>query len=298
MIRIGIVGCAEHTHGKMWAKMLTSSESRDYGMQVTKLYDQDISVSMELADELGLAAVDSLEEMANAVDGVLITEAYPINYLKLARPFLERGMPVFLNRPFAASIAQAKQIIELAWAHDARIFSASALDYTRAAQKLKDALKSVDDVRYFSLITPTANYYWYLPHAIAVLNSVFGLSIEYVQASGIAISEMNEHEISKPLSMSVAYRKEAKYPALFGHITQLGGDIAWYGFKLKIITSNAELEEKTIDVGYEQLFHQMSVFFNTKKEPIPREEILHKTIVFHKMIESIQEGGIRKDIKE
>lgn len=49
--------------------------------------------------------------------------------LELARQALEAGKPVFINRPFTASIADAEEAVRLAWQNDAPLMCASSLEF-------------------------------------------------------------------------------------------------------------------------------------------------------------------------
>ena len=47
-------------------------------------------------------------------------------HYKYAKPFLEAGLPIFIDKPIACSISHAKKIIALAKRHHAPLMSASA----------------------------------------------------------------------------------------------------------------------------------------------------------------------------
>ncbi|MBD3176484.1 MAG: hypothetical protein GF320_14995 [Armatimonadia bacterium] len=173
-VRVGIVGCGPGTHGEVWARMLASPDGAHLGMVPTKVWDADADTARALAEECGTEAVATHLEAGEDVDGVLITELLPERYLELSRPFLERGMKVFYNRPFAGSIADAKEICRLAKEHGAPVYSASALYHTEAGAAARESLKEWSPVRLFTMTGPTDHIVFYLPHAIAALVSVLG----------------------------------------------------------------------------------------------------------------------------
>lgn len=74
--------------------------------------------------------VDRPEDMIGRVDAMLIEAVDGTVHLARARPFLERGIPCFVDKPFTCSAADAKALIELAARHKTFVFSSSSLRYS------------------------------------------------------------------------------------------------------------------------------------------------------------------------
>ena len=81
------------------------------------------------AKKLGIPLVDKPADMLGKVDGVIVASLDGSVHLERARPFLEAGLPVFVDKPFACSAAQARAIVDLAVRHKAPLFSSSSLRY-------------------------------------------------------------------------------------------------------------------------------------------------------------------------
>jgi hypothetical protein len=79
--------------------------------------------------EFGVPLVDKPEDMIGKVDGMLIESQEGGAHWASARPFLEAGIPCFIDKPFTCSTADARKIIELAAKKNVPIFSSSALRY-------------------------------------------------------------------------------------------------------------------------------------------------------------------------
>src|SRR5438270_6736312 len=80
-------------------------------------------------DELGVPVADRPEEMLGKIDGVLIEAVDGSVHLERARPFLQAGVPTFVDKPFATSLAAARELAHLAASHGAPLFSSSSLRY-------------------------------------------------------------------------------------------------------------------------------------------------------------------------
>jgi hypothetical protein len=82
----------------------------------------------EIAD-LGIPLVDRPEEMLGRVDGMLIESQEGGAHYARARPFLEAGLPCFIDKPFTCGVADAWRLVDLAERKGVPIFSASSLRF-------------------------------------------------------------------------------------------------------------------------------------------------------------------------
>lgn len=79
--------------------------------------------------KLGVPLVDKPEEMIGKVDAMLIEAVDGTVHWDRAKPFLEAGIPCYIDKPFTCSVADAKKIIELAEKKKVPVFSSSSLRY-------------------------------------------------------------------------------------------------------------------------------------------------------------------------
>ncbi|MBI2301354.1 MAG: Gfo/Idh/MocA family oxidoreductase [Armatimonadetes bacterium] len=77
-------------------------------------------------------AVDTPEAATEGVDAAFIADCNDegADHLALARPFLERGLPVFVDKPFARTLADAQELVRLSREHDTPLMSASLLGFS------------------------------------------------------------------------------------------------------------------------------------------------------------------------
>jgi predicted dehydrogenase len=105
------------------------------GARIVKVWDADTARAREFAATFrGVEVAGSLDEAASGIDGVLIVDAAGdgSDHLALARPFLERGIPAFIDKPFAESARSAREIVALARRHGAPLYSDSTLPHVLA----------------------------------------------------------------------------------------------------------------------------------------------------------------------
>lgn len=139
MTTIGVIGI-ENSHTTHFVRHL-NTEDRHPGVRVTTLVGGEPDRQAELK-ELG-AITDVVAEpsdLIGKVDAAIISTRDGGLHAKQALPLLETGMPVLVDKPLAASVADAKAMIDAAKANNALLLSSSAL---RAVPEMAD-LSQVD----------------------------------------------------------------------------------------------------------------------------------------------------------
>ncbi len=102
------------------------------GVRIVKVWDRDPAKAQEFARTYHIPVVAArVEEMAEGVDGVLLVDAVGdgSDHLRLVRPFLEKGIPAFVDKPFADTTANAEAIAELARKYSAPVYTSSTLPH-------------------------------------------------------------------------------------------------------------------------------------------------------------------------
>jgi len=291
-VKIGLVGCEKQiTHSWAWAELMSGPEGASIGMRVAKVWDTKPDAAQAFAQAFDAQHVSDLAQVGEGVDGVLITEPLPDRFPELGRPFLEAGQRVFFNRPFAASMDDAREIVRLAEAHDARIYSGSALHYTDAGDKAREKLAGIGDIRIFNATGPTGYTLWYLPHVVACLYNVLGPGVSFVRTLSIAPVPSEPNQTSAPIVAYAEYGPDSPIGSARGVLEMTGPDTDWYGFRLKVYGTKDELEEVHYEVSYVRLLQTMAEFFRTGVEPFTHEELLEQMALVYAILRSAELGG-------
>ncbi len=131
-----------------------------------------------------------LEEATEDVDAAFIAccDLDGSDHLKLAAPFLSRGIPTFVDKPFAATLKDAKAMIALAKKHRTPLMSASLLSYTDQVDWL---LRRKDEIGPWCLGLVKGYNGWGsksglegITHGVALALATFGYGVEWVQSMG------------------------------------------------------------------------------------------------------------------
>ncbi|WP_053202098.1 Gfo/Idh/MocA family oxidoreductase [Jiangella muralis] len=135
-MRIGVVG-TESSHVDHFLRLL--NVERRYGdARVVALAGGDTERNRALAAAAAGAPhlVDAPRDLVGAVDAVLICSRDGRAHRAEAVPLIEAGLPVFVDKPLAASAADATAIVDAARAHGVPLYEGSALRFVPAITEL------------------------------------------------------------------------------------------------------------------------------------------------------------------
>src|SRR5262249_54090969 len=122
------------------------------GFQIARVWDEDRRSAEVFARVFhGRPEVcESFEEVSDDVDLVFIADCNGdgSDHLKLATPGLKKGVPTFVDKPLANSLADAKKIQALARKHRAPVMSLSILQTNPATARVKQRLAEVGKVSF------------------------------------------------------------------------------------------------------------------------------------------------------
>jgi predicted dehydrogenase len=125
-MRIGLVG-TESDHAADFLRMINRLE-RSPGDRIVAIWGEEAGRSEELVAQFGqVAVVASPDDMAGEVDAALLVGRNGNLHRAQAQPFLGAGLPVFIDKPLACSLADAKAILDAARRSGSLVMSASAL---------------------------------------------------------------------------------------------------------------------------------------------------------------------------
>jgi len=129
---------------------------------------------------LGVEIVDSIDELLRRVDVVLLMSVDGRPHLAQARPVIAAGKPLFIDKPMAASLADAVEIFRLAREHHVPCFSSSALRFTSGFQAIRQKQSPLGDVRSCVAWSPLhlephhPDLFWYGIHGVETLYTIMG----------------------------------------------------------------------------------------------------------------------------
>jgi len=209
-------------------------------------------------EDWGIPLVAKPAEMIGKVDGMLIEGVQGASHLPRARPFLEAGIPCFIDKPFTNSVADGRKLIELSEKHKAPIFSSSSLRYAPEVTQFQADPKSskLTGVLVYgpaSLHEGNPGLLHYGIHAVEMLFALMGPGCDRVACT---------HEAG--VDVVVGHWKDGRVATLRGLRAGKSGVFGFLAFSDQGVAH--------VGVGtqfiYRELLKQIVKFFNEKRSPL------------------------------
>lgn len=128
MTDIGLVGI-ENSHTTHFTHLL-NVEQRYPDTRVSAVVGDTPERTAELTMLGDIAVVvDEPADLVGRIDAAIVSTRDGAKHLQHTRPLLDAGIPVLVDKPLAASVADAREIISLAEADGTPLLSGSALRY-------------------------------------------------------------------------------------------------------------------------------------------------------------------------
>jgi predicted dehydrogenase len=151
------------------------------GARVTHIWTDDPADAPKVAAASLIANVVSQpEEVIGQVDAAIIATDDGNDHVRRARPFIEAGLPTFIDKPMATNIADLRQFVQ--WHREDRIMlSTSGMRYA-PEMRLSDAQRAhLGDLRWITSFT-CKTWERYGIHALEAVEPLLGTGFLTVQA--------------------------------------------------------------------------------------------------------------------
>ncbi|MFN3487200.1 MAG: Gfo/Idh/MocA family oxidoreductase, partial [Planctomycetota bacterium] len=130
----------------------------------------------QLQEKFGIEIVDSIEELCRKVDAVMIMSVDGRPHLEQARPVFAARKRLFIDKPLAGSLRDAREIARLARESATPFFSASSLRFADSVTRTQSdpALGRILGCDAFSPATLEPHHpdlFWYGVHGVEILFS-------------------------------------------------------------------------------------------------------------------------------
>jgi hypothetical protein len=270
-IRIGIVG-TDTSHVPAFTKMLNDASAPNHiaGARVVAAYkggSPDVESSRTRVDKFaeevqtryGVEIVPDIPALCAKVDAVLIESVDGRTHLAQARQVFAAKKPVFIDKPLASTLADAREIARLAKQAGVPWFSSSSLRWSEITETLK--FPDTQGVHTWGP-GPTEEHHqldlsWYAIHPIEILFTLMGTGCEEVTR----VSGATEDEV-------ICRWKDGRIGGV-RTLRPYGGYGAVVYRKQGVAQSPA-----TPKMGYETLVAKIVEFFRTGTPPVPNDETL------------------------
>jgi predicted dehydrogenase len=129
------------------SKQKFPEDSLGHLAEVTHVWCPEKEIAAHIAAASNIAQVaNSLEEMAQQVDAVLLARDDAATHYEFALPFLKAGKPVFIDKPLAIEVIEANKIWD-AQQFNNQVFSCSSLRYAKELMLTAEELEKIGNIK-------------------------------------------------------------------------------------------------------------------------------------------------------
>jgi hypothetical protein len=290
-LRVGIIGL-DTSHVIAFTKSLNDPSSPDFvpGGRVVAAYrggSPDLKASTgridkftaELQEKYKVKLADSIPALCDMVDVILLESVDGRVHLEQARQVFRSKKPMFIDKPLAASFADAREIARLSRESGTPWFSSSSLRFAPAYQQaLNDAaagkILGVETYGPAALEPTNPGLFWYGIHSVESLFTLMGPG-----CISVTMTSNDDYDLA------VGTWKDGR----IGVVKGLRKGKEDYG--ALVYREKGIFHIPVQDVSYVALVRQIMEFFKTGKPPVAPEETLEIMAFMDAAERSRQQGG-------
>lgn len=195
MKKVAILGI-ENSHAWSFAKSLAGKDGTqvDETLELVGFYaDMSREDSRTGAAKLREVSTcdyfaESAEEFVGKVDAVMITSRHGKYHLPFARPYLQQGIPVWVDKPLCTDTEDVLELVKLAKESGSPITGGSSLIFSKEILEMAEYARSSDKIigghvtAPVNMVNDYGNFWFYSSHLVQMVIAVFGPEIKSVTA--------------------------------------------------------------------------------------------------------------------
>lgn len=187
-IRIGIIG-AENSHTIGYGQIFNRDRSFP-GCEVVGVWGETEEFAQKASTQGQIPwIVKDPAEFKGRIDALIVDHRHAKYHLAAAWPFVEAGIPTFIDKPFCYRVDEGRKFLAMARAKRTPVSSFSTVARGEGINDLKKQVKELPNVRYIlsaghcDVDSPYGGVFFYGVHQVQRLMEVFGEDVTRVRVA-------------------------------------------------------------------------------------------------------------------
>ena len=215
---------------------------------------------------------DNLDAVSDDVDMVFIANCMgdADDHLELATPGLKKGVPTFVDKPYAYTLTDAHAIIDLATENDTAVMSSSLLRQNPMTEQFKSRFTEIAPVGEGFIKGVGNSQLGAIIHGLSLAQHVFGEGVEWVDCMG----QMDQEIVRLHYPGTEEMPKGIEVIVMNSHLLgpNCGYQCVVYGQKGSIISP--WINDYNFPLGGQVIVEKCKEMVRTRKPQIPYESML------------------------
>ena len=200
MKKIAILGC-ENSHADTFLNLIYNTDGyRD--IEVVGVYSNEPEAVKKLNEKYGVKILENYSDAVGMIDALIITARHGDLHYEYAKPYIESGIPMFIDKPVTIKESETVEFMQALKAHGIRFSGGSSLKHDAGVKALKnDRINDTDGktlggfVRApLDMASVYGGFYFYAPHLVEVVSEIYGrypVSVEAKKSGDIVNVKFN-----------------------------------------------------------------------------------------------------------
>ncbi len=180
MKKIAILGC-ENSHADAFLSFIKGKEEFS-DVEVVGVYSDHTEAAEKLHENFDVPVMKHYADAVGEIDGLIITARHGGSHYKFARPYIESGIPMFIDKPITISEEDAVAFMKALKTRGVRISGGSSLKQDAYVGQLKcDVANEVGGKTLGGYVrapyqreNPYGGFYFYAQHLVEMVCEIFG----------------------------------------------------------------------------------------------------------------------------
>lgn len=269
MIKLAILG-SENSHAWGFSSALAPKDGE-------KMFPDVELIGMHLNPETddGKIAMDKIKEgssikefsadpeaFVDDADAVMVTARHGGDHLKFIRKYIEKGIPVWVDKPITCSPKEAEELIDLCKKYCAPVSGGSSLAHAegviKAAKYVRENPEKIIGGHItapINMINNYGNFWFYSQHLVQMITEIFGIEIKSVVAKKDATGVMATYEY-----------ENFNVTAYFGT-----------GYCVTVYTGGYDVITESVELGSDYYIHELKAFIDVARSG--KSNVEYRTLV-------------------
>ena len=187
-IRIGIIG-AENSHTVGYGQLF-NRDRKFPGCEVIGVWGETPEFAKAAAEKGHIPLiVKDPAEFKGKIDALIVDHRHAKYHLEAAKPFVEAGIPTFIDKPFCYRVSEGRPFLAMARAKKTPIGSFSTTARGPAIDDLRDQVKALTGLQHIissghcDVASPYGGVFFYGVHQVQRLMAVCGENVVRVRVA-------------------------------------------------------------------------------------------------------------------
>ena len=187
MYKVAILGC-ENSHADTFIKLVQNEKLVD-DVEFVGVYSEDTDAANTLNEKYGVPVMKTYDELVGKIDGLIVTARHGANHYKYAKPYIESGIPMFIDKPVTVSEEEAVTFMKELKRSGVRVSGGSCVGLASYVQELAKAVKEEKGGKLLGghlrapidMDNPYGGFFFYSQHLVQMMGEIFGYYPDSVQ---------------------------------------------------------------------------------------------------------------------